>query len=918
MRLIAGLLDLQHEAAPMARETLIRDEGRHGPGHMTRLVGRSASPTTSPNRVAATSRTAYVLRMELVEREELLGRLNDLLETARRDRGRLALVGGEAGSGKTSLVRAFIEDLDSNVRVLWGTCDPFSTPRPLAPFHDMERLAALIRPKRRRHDVLRTILDELSPWTVMVVEDAHWADGATLDALRFVGRRIESTSGLVIVTYRDDEMEADHPFRTTLGDLATAAGCERLKVPRLTEAGVARLVGEQGIEASHLHQITGGNAFFVTEVLATPGTTLPDTVSDAVLARVGRLSPQTRDLLELVSMAPGGLESDVMLDIIPNGRWALSESAERGVLIRDGNLVSFRHELARLAVEESVATATKLLLHRELLDIFESRPAIDVARLAHHAYAAGDPERVLLYAQAAASEASARGAHREAANQYAKAAEHAGHLPPAELGDLLSAWADEAHNFEDPLRVADVRAQVVELHRRAGNRLGEGVGLVKMARALSYIGRYTEAVSMAGEAAQLLEEMGETPDLAFAHAQHAYILEMDYRAEEAVIWASRAIELASRINAPRALSLALQVKGEVDIIFHEDFGGVDELSESHRLALTLGDDHNAALALLNLGASLMVVRRYQEALVSLEQALAFARERDLDRWAGEATAWIGRIHLETGSWHEAEELVKMAMSDTKFPGGNSALYVNGRVLSRRGLQEGRRSLAQAWETARVLGFLGVQCEAITGYVEAAWLAGSEDELARLVPAAQEILGRVRVPWVASELAFRLWRAGELDRPPASIVGPFALHMSGDWQGAADEWERIGCPYEQAEALADGDEPAMRRALTIFTHLGADAAGDRLRAAMRNAGIRGVPSRPRASTRDAPGQLTRRQLEVLALVEAGLSNSEIADHLFISEKTASHHVSAILRKLNVRSRAEAGSIARKLDPSPSSG
>ena len=850
--------------------------------------------------------------MELVEREELLGQLSDLFETTRKGHGRLALVGGEAGSGKTALMRVFVDHLDRNVRVLWGTCDPLSTPRPLAPFLDMQRLATLIPPKRKRHDVLRTILEELSPRTVMVVEDAHWADGATLDALRFVGRRVESTKGLLLVTYRDDEIEADHPFRTILGDLATATGCERLQVPPLTEGGVARLLGQKALEPGQLHRITGGNPFFVTEVLATPGATLPDTVSDAVLARVGRLSPQARDLLELVSVAPGGLETDVILDLIPQGGSALDESAERGVLVMDGNLVTFRHELARLAVEESVSIATKRLLHLRLLDVLESRPAIGGARLSHHAYEAGDGERVLRHAQAAAREASARGAHREAADQYAKATEHARHLRPSKLGDLLSAWADEAHNFEDRYRVADVRAQVVELHRRAGDRLGEGVALVKLARALSITGRYAEAERTAGEAAQLLEEIGEWPDLAFAHAQHAYILEMDYRAEEAVTWASKAIELASRINAPRALSLALQVKGEVDIIFHEDLEGVRELSESHRLALTMGDDHNAALALLNLGASLMVVRRYREALVSLEQALAFARERDLDRWAAEATAWIGRIRLETGSWEQAEELAKTAMKDTRFPGGNTALYVHGRILARRGLQDGRRSLAQAWETARALRFLGVECEAITGYVEAAWLAGGEDEMARLVPAAREILDRVRVPWLVSELAFRLWRAGELDDPPSAIVGPFALHMSGDWEGAAHEWERIGCPYEQAEALADGDEPAMRQALTIFSELGADAAGDRVRATMRSAGIRRVPSRPRASTRTAPAQLTRRQLEVLALIEAGLSNSEIANRLFISEKTAGHHVSAILRKLNVRSRAEAASTARKLD------
>jgi len=151
----------------------------------------------------------------------------------------------------------------------------------------------------------------------------------------------------------------------------------------------------------------------------------------------------------------------------------------------------------------------------------------------------------------------------------------------------------------------------------------------------------------------------------------------------------------------------------------------------------------------------------------------------------------------------------------------------------------------------------------------------------------------------------------LDRLPDEAAPPYLL----PWREAADAWHRIGCPYEQAEALADGDEAAMREALAILTRLGAEPAADRLRKKMRGAGVNRIPARPRASTRSAPARLTRRQLEVLALLEDGLSNAEIARRLFISEKTAGHHVSAILQKLAAGSRGEATAAARKMGIAP---
>src|SRR4051794_32135425 len=122
--------------------------------------------------------------MQLVEREELLTRLGACLQQAEAG-GRLMLVGGEAGVGKTSLVSSFAETC-SAARVLWGTCDPLSTPRPLAPFHDMPPVAELLTSRPGRYELLTALLEELSLRTLMVIEDVHWADEATFDALRFV------------------------------------------------------------------------------------------------------------------------------------------------------------------------------------------------------------------------------------------------------------------------------------------------------------------------------------------------------------------------------------------------------------------------------------------------------------------------------------------------------------------------------------------------------------------------------------------------------------------------------------------------------------------------------------------------------------------------------------------------------------
>jgi DNA-binding NarL/FixJ family response regulator len=154
----------------------------------------------------------------------------------------------------------------------------------------------------------------------------------------------------------------------------------------------------------------------------------------------------------------------------------------------------------------------------------------------------------------------------------------------------------------------------------------------------------------------------------------------------------------------------------------------------------------------------------------------------------------------------------------------------------------------------------------------------------------------------------MWRAGTALATSEKLAAPYASQISGDWRAAAEGWRAIGCPYEEAMALADGDESARRAALEVFERLGAGPATEWLRQAMRAIGMRGVPRGPRPSTRDNPIGLTNRQMEVLALMTDGFGNAEIANRLFISPKTVDHHVSAILAKLDARTRVEAVSVA----------
>ena len=212
--------------------------------------------------------------MELLERAAFLATLAEYAGEARRGNGRLVLVSGESGMGKTVLLEAFQECLPG-ARWLWGGCDGLLTPRPLGPLFDISaqlggEFADLCHSGTPRDRLFTGFLAELGPpahFTVAVIEDMHWADEATVDLLRFLGRRLGRVPALLLATYRDDELAPDHLFRMVLGDLATQRDTRRMRLPPLSEEAVSQLVGQRDVDAAELCRITGGNPFYVSEML---------------------------------------------------------------------------------------------------------------------------------------------------------------------------------------------------------------------------------------------------------------------------------------------------------------------------------------------------------------------------------------------------------------------------------------------------------------------------------------------------------------------------------------------------------------------------------------------------------------------------------------------------------------------------
>jgi DNA-binding CsgD family transcriptional regulator/tetratricopeptide (TPR) repeat protein len=864
----------------------------------------------------------------ILEREALLARLIELLGGTRRGSGRLVLVAGEAGIGKTALVDAFLAGLPRGTTVLSGACDPVVPARAFAPIGDIavdfgdglpEALATGDRD--RVFDRFLALLRRVGSGSAVVLEDLHWVDSATIDLLKVIGRRLPDLPVLILGTYRPHDVDGDHPLRLAIGDLQPSS-IDELQVPALSVDAVATLVAGRGVDAAALHRATGGNAFFVTEILAGGRGLVPASVRDAVAARVARLSDNAVKTLRATAILGPRAERPAVLAVAgASGAGGLDECLARGVLEEREGLLTFRHELARQAVLDTLQNDERTRLHSLSLAVLRTGivPA-DAVRLTRHAIEAGDASAIVDLAPRAAEVSGGLGAHGEAADLLAVTLALPELVDDRRRADLLEQYAYECSMSDRVAAARSAQDAALTIWRRLGNERREGNGLRALATYMWLGGEGDRAREVAESAVATLEPIEpQGRELAEAYAKVAQLLTNSGQDDAAARrWATRAIELAERlgegqivVHAQTTLGLAHIYWGsEGDAMFAT---GWAYLEEAHRRAKAGGLSEDLIRILINFVETARDLKRYDDAERYAEEATALLREREFELYRHLLNVRIAQIALTRGRWEEAERAA-MALIDGSSPSNQ----VRVRALETLGRLRARRGESGAWvmldEAQAIVGHGELQdiCPLHAARAEVAWLEGDLDRAGAEAVAGMKLAAAIDPPVWYGELSFLAWRAGRIERLPDGTDDAYVLHAAGRVREAAAAWRALGCPYEEALALSDsGDEHDLREALTILHGLGASVMARRVTEQLVSLGARKVPRGPRPSTRANPAGLSARELEILGLIRHGARNAEIAKQLVLSPKTVDHHVSAVLRKLGVRDREAARREADRL-------
>lgn len=854
----------------------------------------------------------------MLERDPFLAELTRLMGEAAAGRGQMVFLGGEAGVGKTALVRAFCQTVERTARVAVGACDPLSTPRPLGPLLDAAPALGGFE-EASRDSLFQALLTNLSAGakaTLLVFEDLHWADEATLDLLRFLGRRIGATRTLLIATYRDDEVGSRHPLQILLGDLATSGAVRRMALAPLSAEAVMRWVGDSPLDALQLHGQTGGNPFFISEILAVGGQVVPPTVRDAVLARVARLESSSRAVLEVAATVGIRAEAGLLAQVSGAEMSAVEGCLEGGMLLEGGDAFTFRHELARQAVLSTIPQHRRKVLNRLVLEALQNTPNPGAARLAHHAEEAGDTEAVLEYAAKAAEMAEQLKAYREAAAQYARMLRFAGGLEPTEQARLHEARASACTLSEQiPEAIAALQSALAIWHN-LGNRPKEVDLLLWLSNV--HCGMRREAEHYAQEALEMLEQEPPSVEMAWAHANLASLRTETSDLEQAIAWGTSAVALSEQLGAIEDKLYALRSLYAVQLDMR---GNKEETRLQLEEVLKQSWLVNPRLA-AGTWAGLIetAVQHWQLGRTKnyLSDAILYTTEHGIDDWRYYIESWEAVWLLRQGRWDEAAGLAHTLTRQLGISVRSrvQALIVLGRIRALRGDPEVWNILDQALFLAKRSSEGTKELHRLVptriARAEAFWLEGELQQALEELRAVESLILEKRHPWLLGEWSYWRWKLGDLTEVPQGIARPFALQMGGKPLEAAEIWHELGCPYEAARALSESeDEAALKTTLTEFERLGAHPLSQQVTRRLRELGVKGIPRGPRPATKTNPAGLTRRELEVLGLLAQGQRDKQIARSLHLSEKTIGHHVSAILAKLGKRSRTEAVHDALRL-------
>lgn len=830
--------------------------------------------------------------------------------------GSIVLVSADPGLGKTALVRNFADSIRPPTRVLWGGCDDLTIPSPLGPFRDIAaaeaRLMGVLASGASPHEInsaLLGMLREPPHPVVLVIEDLHWADQATLDIVTMLGRRISSLPALLVLTMRPGEVDPDHPVQVTLASVQPGISAYLDLLP-LSRDAVAVLAGD---DADRIHAVTAGNPFYVTELVAARSglpaapDEIPPSVAHAVIGRLAHLDREARRLVELVSVVPTRVRLDIVKRLRTDWAVALEQPERRGFLESDSKFVRFRHELARSAVRSSLPDSRRRSLHAEIMQALVDAQA-DPAEIVFHAEESGAADVVAAHALAAARRAAEAESNREAYAHFRRAADFADRLDAGQQATLWEELAGAAYTVGNSEEAVTVIERAIAVHRDRNDTRSVGRCLRLRSRYNWYAGRGAAARESAREAVEVLEPEGDTDELARAYSALSQLAMLASQPAETIEWGTRAIALAQRVGDPATEAHALINIGSIRVTIDPD--DVDTLLRGYDLADAVGQRHEAVRALLNLGYSLFEWLRPRESREAAERAVAYADEHQIDTLGSYAATIVAWLDLRAGAWNAAERAARAQLRSGISVSRLLAQTVLTELKVRRGDDDTEASLADLGAQAdrtEELQRIGpvLQLESEWSLTTGAPLASERWERTRRLARADPD------GWSAGSFA----AAAALTDTPIPAVGRLApahaAMAAHDWLSAADAFGELGWPYDRALMLSLlDDRPALVEALHTARELDATPLTERVTRRMRDLGMV-VPRGPQTTTRANPAALTNREFEVLALVSTGATNSEIAAALVVSKRTVEHHVAGVLAKLGASSRREAADRARSL-------
>jgi len=494
--------------------------------------------------------------------------------------------------------------------MLVGYCDDLATPRTLGPFRDLvgsvgTELSHAVMDGSERDRVLTALRTELT-WpdhpTVLVIEDVHWADDATLDALRYLIRRIADLPAVLILTYRDDELNREHPLHGLLGQASRSDHVRHLPLRRLSQQAVRQLSAGSSVDAHDLFELTSGNPFFVHELLVSAqGERVPPTIADAVLARVRSLDPSVQDVLEQLAVVPSVLDRWLVDVLVPGAGQggegtvaALAAAEERGLLSVSTRKIAFRHELTRRAVADAVPAARLMALNQRVLDALIDHDGSDVSRIVHHAAQAGDQDAIIQYGPVAGRDAAGAGAHREAVAHFCLVLEHQDRFAPSERAELLAQYAIECYTIGTIDKAVEAGQRAVEESRSLDDPCPLGSSLRWLSRIWWMAGNRANAEQAGQEAISVLERAGDSRLLALALSNESQLCMLAHRLAESVEYGERAAALARETGDATVMAHALTNIG-ISRWLLGDPAGQPLLDEALRVALEAGMSRTPAV-----------------------------------------------------------------------------------------------------------------------------------------------------------------------------------------------------------------------------------------------------------------------------------------------------------------------------------